>query len=173
MRLQHSAPAFKGGDNRSLWLVARHRNGPNGTALLVLAVTQNGDLGSNPIFIASCVEPSSLDWPLLGSCIEKLVHTLKENVLVERVFSVFAFHTIARGFAQTWTSQTGIGNGLVYYNAILCVCSKKTLRDSEGLPTNLQDDYFGPFKLEWDGDELSRLCLEFAKTSVRYISFRP
>jgi hypothetical protein len=121
---------------------------------------------SNIRFILS-VAPIKLTPELLQGPMEAFCEALLNEVDFrrQRVFSVFSVEPVAKAFANAWEKIAEIKcMDKPYYDALFSMCTPETLVRSGSQSTD--EDIELRLAVPQDADKISKLCEEFADTSV-------
>jgi hypothetical protein len=149
--------------SEQFWLVYSEPGTSN--IRFILSCTE-GPLGKYPLFIVP-IAPIKLTPELLQSPMEAFCDALlnEPGFRRQRVFSVFSVEPVTQAFASAWEKITGIKReDKPYYHALFAICTPETLVRSG--PQSKDEDIELRLAVPQDADKISKLCEEFADTSV-------
>jgi hypothetical protein len=136
-----------------------------GGRVKLIAASTDGYMGKYPIFLFSPLSDSQLSRgrePIFPA-LDMAAQAILQNVLPQRVYSVFGTELLAKPFATLWSQMTGIQAELVpYYLAKISYATRETLvrpmspNDAHGIRRAVPGDIQG----------IAELCYRFARDSV-------
>ncbi|KAG9222509.1 hypothetical protein CCMSSC00406_0002844 [Pleurotus cornucopiae] len=155
--LQEEETEGRPSEKGQFWLVCRSAEQVD----FVLSCT-NGPLGTYPICIYTPHPADQMTESFCRPRLNKLVNALHKHVDQKRVFSVFAFETVSRIFAEFWKNLTGL-DYVDYYAAKQAFCTKATFIKAPLMAEPERDNV--RLAVEKDIEGVAELCFRFAQDS--------
>ncbi|KAK2463050.1 hypothetical protein APHAL10511_004705 [Amanita phalloides] len=136
----------------------------------MIAVT-DGPMGPYPAFIFTTKPLATLHDPSLTAQMSELAQTLKANINVRRIYSVFAAEPICTVFCRIWTELTGIcteKRPYPYYDSLSSFCTRETLRLDDPRPVSGYE-FFPRLARNSDIEMVALMCQGFAHDSEPFV----
>lgn len=155
-----------------VWMTCETSLSPNTPPQLefILSCTE-WHMGTYPVYIISTLPTSSLTPAFLIPRVAMLVAELQACVPTERVYSIFAPALLAKAFAQTWASVTGVDlEENPYYAARFSFCTRRSLLAGSQPAPPPGTTYHLRLASEEDVTKVAALCKGFAADAVGHLS---
>jgi len=154
------------------YLLFTQENSPaNHRRLDLLAAVTSNRIGEYPLFIFCPHDELAVTYQFLEPRIRRLVEAMYSDSLLSRrrVFAVFARADLARAFATSWSTRSGIATvAKPYYSAVLATASRSSI-DVAARPCQ-SDDISSLCRAAelTDIAEAAEFCKAFADDSIIY-----